>query len=804
MTMLTKPNFIFRKSVLLASAASAILAAAPHASAQDDFVGLETIIVTSERRAESIQDVPLAVSAFATKDLEVRNIDNAIDLVDYIPNLFGGNNTGLGSANAYYLRGLGNTESIATFDPPVGTYIDDIYISRQNANNFSFFDLDRIEVLRGPQGTLFGRNTTGGAINVLLKEPGDEFGGYAEASYGRFDRVTFRASVDAPITDTFSAKFSGYFVDDAGYAYNFELDERVNDETSYGLRAAGKWTPNETVNWNVSATYINSNVANLANTPVDGDNVEGSSINSITLGRFAASGASTNLPRILGVRTTNEGSVGNSLNELLAGQGGGNEVRSLLLASNLELDFDEVNVEIITGWLDLEQDFILNFFDGFNLLGFANTALPGPSTFSIANDSRHQQFSQEVKATGSFMDGFVDYVAGVYFLNERNTTQLAQLFFGPDYNRVLDNDTTAGAAYIQLDWNITEQLTFTTGIRYTDETKTFGIEDLPGSPQNCSTTVATEGGEVTTPSLCSNVDLTAAGIPTELNTSIFTPRFAVQYEYTDDIMLFASATRGFKSGAWNARDPEPRNLINIDPEIVWSYEIGARTQFFDDRVRFNVTGFYSDASDLQTPSAFENAAGQTVFITGNFADLRVMGIEAEATAVVNDYITTFLTLGFQDSEYRNLDSSVVALQAQCRGNLQMMGVSELFGGGTGCEQGIVGPDGEIADAVRAPRVTMSLGANGNYPIGNDLQISASGFGIFTSSYATATSGNPEGNQDAFWRFNANVGVEHVDGNYGVYLECTNCFNENFIISALAGVQYYNQPGNWTIRGRYRF
>lgn len=790
----------FKKSALLASAAGAMLATAPGAIAQDDFIGLEEIMVTAQRRAESVQDIPIAVSAFAADDLAVRNIDNAIDLVDYVPNLFGGNNTGLGSANAYYLRGLGNTESIATFDPPVGTYIDDIYLSRQNANNFSFFDLDRIEVLRGPQGTLFGRNTTGGAINVLLKEPGDEFGGYAEASYGRFDRVTFRASVDTPISETLSAKFSGYYVDDAGYAYNFALDERVNDETSFGFRGAVKWTPNDMVKWNMSATYVDSDVANLANTPIDGNNVEASSVNTSTLARFAASGASTDLNRIVGVFTSNEGSVGNSLEDLLAGQGGGNQVKSLLLASRVEVDFDEVNIEFITGWLDLQQDFVLNFFDGF----LTGTPGPGPSTFSIANDGRHKQFSQEIKATGELFDGMANYVAGVYFLNERNSTRLSQLFFAPQYDRLLGNDTTAGAAYLQVDWALSEQLTLTTGIRYTSETKDLEIEDLASGPSNCSTTVDNEGGTTTLPRLCSTSDLTAAGIPSSLNTSIFTPRFGLQYTPTDDVLLFASATRGFKSGAWNARDPLPQNLINIDPEIVWSYEVGAKTQFFDDRLRLNLTAFYSDAADLQTPSAFENVAGQTIFITGNFADLRVMGIEAEATAVVNEYVTTFLTLGFQDADYKNLDASVTGLQTQCAASLAAAGVTELFGGGTGCEQGIVGPDGEISRPVRAPRLTMSLGANGKYPISDTFQLTASGFGIYTSSYATATSGNPEGNQDGFWRFNANVGVEHVDGDYGVYLECTNCFGEDFIISALAGVQYFNQPGTWNVRARYNF
>ncbi len=142
---------------------------------------LEEIIVTAERREASLQDVPIAVSAYNEALMEKLQIQETLDLINVVPNLFGGNNTGLGSANMYYLRGQGNDESIATFDPPVGTYIDDVYVSRQNANNFAFFDVDRIEVLRGPQGTLFGRNTTGGAINVVMKKPSAEGGGFAES-----------------------------------------------------------------------------------------------------------------------------------------------------------------------------------------------------------------------------------------------------------------------------------------------------------------------------------------------------------------------------------------------------------------------------------------------------------------------------------------------------------------------------------------------------------------------------------------------------------------------------------------------
>ena len=149
---------------------------------------LEEITVTSQRHEQVLQKVPIAVAAFTAADLDVREIHETLDIAKYVPNLVGHHNTGVGTANTYFLRGLGNTESISTFDPPVGTYIDDFYISRQNANNFGFFDIQRIEVLRGPQGTLFGRNTTGGAINVILKKPSENFGGYVEAQYGRYNQ----------------------------------------------------------------------------------------------------------------------------------------------------------------------------------------------------------------------------------------------------------------------------------------------------------------------------------------------------------------------------------------------------------------------------------------------------------------------------------------------------------------------------------------------------------------------------------------------------------------------------------------
>ena len=186
---------MIRRFLIATTALSALMSMPALAQdAAEEESGIKDIVVTAQRRAESVQDVPIAISAFTSEQLSAQGVNNTLQLGQYIPNLVAINNTGLGSANGYYLRGLGNSETIATFDPPVGTYVDDIYLSRQNANNLSFLDVQRIEVLRGPQGTLFGRNTTGGAISIIMRDPGEEVGGYVEAGYGRYDRKLFRGS----------------------------------------------------------------------------------------------------------------------------------------------------------------------------------------------------------------------------------------------------------------------------------------------------------------------------------------------------------------------------------------------------------------------------------------------------------------------------------------------------------------------------------------------------------------------------------------------------------------------------------
>ena len=231
-------NHLIRRSILMATAALTAPVGFAQAPADETGGALEEVTVTAQRRAENVQDVPIAISAFSANELEKRNVATPLDIIQYVPNLNGNNNTGLGSANVYFLRGLGNTESIATFDPPVGTYVDDIYIARQNSNNFGLFDVERIEVLRGPQGTLFGRNTTGGAINLLLRKPGDTLRGFAEVGFGAWGEKSARGSIDLPVNDRLSTQIAAYWKESDGYVKNATTGKDDNGLDEKGVRGA--------------------------------------------------------------------------------------------------------------------------------------------------------------------------------------------------------------------------------------------------------------------------------------------------------------------------------------------------------------------------------------------------------------------------------------------------------------------------------------------------------------------------------------------------------------------------------------
>ncbi len=714
-------------AALLAVISACLLPAAVNAQDDEDSL-LEEIITTAERREASVQEVPVAVSAFSEAAIEKLQINETLDLVNVVPNLFGGNNTGLGTANMYYLRAQGNDESIATFDPPVGTYVDDVYITRQNANNFAFFDVERIEVLRGPQGTLFGRNTTGGAVNIIMKKPAEEMGGYIEAGFGSYDEVLLRASVDAPFSDTFMTKFSAYWNEDDGWLDNSVDGKTYNDKSNYGVRAAFRFIPNDDLTWDLSIENVVSDEANVLGQPISGD-------------RISTSILPGGLPDGLGVQKASYG----------------NETDSLNITSNLAWALGAGTASFIVGYRDLEQDFLLNF------PGFGNDDF-----FWIDNNGEHEMLTVELKWNAQLMDGRLDLVTGAFFLDEDNKTDFADyidfFFLGLPVgsffqlaDRVMSNSTESWAAYIQGDIAVGEKGTLTLGARYTDEQKDIGYVDNTGND------------------FLTTANMIAAGVPVKQSESNITPRIAYAHQFSDDVMGYVSATNGFKSGGWNAREGNPANVLPFGPEEIWSYEAGVRADWAGGRLRTNLTVFQTDLEDLQTTSATPSGS----FLTTNAGGLDVTGVELDLTALPTDNWEIFLSLGLQDPKYVDLpegctvpNTDFAAFDANCN----------------------------VADPKRSPEETATLSTSFEIPIGK-LTLRPTISARYIGKNVVGTRQLGENGSETL--LNATVALMDNNGRWMATVECKNCSDERYVTSYLFG-PYWTPPRTYQARLRYNF
>jgi iron complex outermembrane receptor protein len=658
--------------------------------------------------------------------IERLQIDDTLDLINVVPNLFGGNNTGLGTANMYYLRAQGNDESISTFDPPVGTYVDDVYITRQNVNNVALFDVERIEVLRGPQGTLYGRNTTGGAISVVMKKPSDTMQGYVEAGVGNWGKTMVRGSIDVPLSENVLTKFSAYYVDTDGYLENRTDGKDYNEADLTGIRAALRWLISDSMTWDIAVDGGKSEVANIHGF-LDGDD------------RYSLSVLGSGLP------------MGGGMSDY------GNEVDTLNITSNLAWDAMGGTANLILGARSIEQDFLLNF--PFSLDFF-------PDFFIIDNQGEHDMYSAELKWSGEIMDGRAFLQTGVYYMDEDNEVDFVDYLdlaavgvpappstaFTTLADRILSNTTESVAVYAQADIKIGTNGTLTLGARYTDEEKTVDFQGTVNS-----------------------AGMVAAGIPLSQSEQEITPRIAYAHKFTDNFMMYASATNGFKSGGWNARGSSSAALQAFAPETIWSYELGMRGDWVDGRLRTNITLFYSDLEDLQTTSATPD--GQ--FLTTNAGGLEVPGIEAEITALPTDNWQIFAALGWQNAEYKDLPGGCVTPNA---------------------DLAAYDADCNIAEPKRSPHQTYTLGTSADFSLGGVTVTPNIMLRYLGSQYpGTRNSGYNE----SVTLLNAGVKLSMADSRWELNLECKNCADKTYTQSFLF-TRYYNLPVTYLATLKYRF
>lgn len=742
-------------------------ALADDAPSSTDTSELEQVTVTAQRRVQNLQNVPISVTSFSGDELTKQQVVSTLDLDRYVPNMFATNNTGPGSANVYYIRGLGQTQSFPTFEPQVGTYVDDIYIARQNANNLSLFGVQQLQVLNGPQGTLFGRNSTGGAIVVTLMKPGKTLGGNVDVSYGgqgdgyAANQLTGRGSVNIPINDWLLTRTSVYGISDAGYVHDVSTGQRLNGTHNMGAREALTILPSADVTWDLSFDYEHNDRANLLNQP--GPNGE-----RISYSGFSTTGGAL-LPYLTGYKST-------------LGQGA--VVATYGAASNIAVSFDSGTLNLITGYRGLDQALAADFAAA--SLGDlpVNDAVP-TGEITLAQVMKNHEITQEAKWTAKVGDA-LNYTAGLYYLYEQNGNDYGQVLgLGPTLalplnDQYVRNDTRSEAAYAQADYKITSALTATLGGRLTHEIKdVWAHPDQPGLGYTTA-------------------DIVAAGYLTHLTTTQFTPRVALQYQIDPSFMVFGSATRGFQGGGWNGLTGA--NVVDFNdfaPETIWSYETGFRSQPTA-RLRFNTTFFYEDVKNYQLLS--DNPTTRS-FDTSNAASLYGYGVEAQLEWRPIDPLTVSTTLSSMKAGYYAPSPLIQAQEAACRA-----------GAAASCDAGIVTTTGALAVPVFTPPLDATV--NGSYVLsfpGFSLTPSVTVQFVAKEWFDTANTPGyaasyPEVGGETRPRTLLDAGVTYAPDStpLTVTAECKNCTMVNYGTADLLGLDYFNPPGSWDMQVGYKF
>jgi iron complex outermembrane receptor protein len=596
---------------------------------------VEAVIVTAQRRSQNLQKVPVTDTAFSAQQLRDRQVITVSNVLANVPNVVTLSGSGYSQAN-YYFRGIGESDGYQTFDSPIATYVDDVVLGRLGGANSELLDLERVEVLQGPQGTVFGRNTTGGAVLLYSKKPTDDFHALAETAYGTNNQTDTKIMLNGAVAPKLDARFTGFVFHNDGTQHDINTGQGdYGGQTNYGVRGALRYRPNEDIDWNVAFDFSRQNgqrydAATNPNYPTQWAQPIGilggsytaltTSLNNCTKGVSALDWENNNCS---GSITTNMG-----------------------LTSNVKWTAaDNLSLEFITGLRRDAQDYTLD-------VGFDNP-YSELKDLVLANDSDFEQFSQEVKVSGKLANDLINYVGGIYIYNEWDETRLNEfLRFGTalqatpsertdDYNEFLRNGTQSEAAYLQTDFHILPNLTLTTGIRYTHDRKEVGVNVTDPAAGNAPVYNTSE----------------IAGQPV-LSTYHFTPKIALTYQVTPDFMTYGSYTDGFKSGGWNGRASTAAEFTSFGNEKAQSWELGWRSELFDKRLRFNGTFFWVNYSDLQLASAYVAANGENEEIFTNAGNSQVRGMQLESVAAVTDNLTVNASLGMEEAKFTELASGV--------------------------------------------------------------------------------------------------------------------------------------------------
>ncbi|HTO41828.1 MAG TPA: TonB-dependent receptor [Rhizomicrobium sp.] len=760
----------FRQFIMSGTAACALVgftnlayaqaeAEAPAPAPALESASIETVVVSARLRAESIQDAPVAVTALGAEQLGKLFVKDMGDLTRLAPNVtiepVGALNR---TAAVLYSRGIGYSGIDQAIDPSVGVSVDGVFYPGNLNMMLQMYDAESIEIDRGPQGTLFGKNTTGGVIQIRTKGPvQDVYSIDAFAKFGNFGRSDFGGVVNIPLTDDLAFRFAAQSQYSDGYVRNTYVDPQGNEPTPKDAwlsgddiktyRASLAWTPTDDFNARLTLGYIKNRSDSAG-----GQN--GSSPAGGLGAGYPVPGDFLSLPAYYGKpgwgfpggttdtftvkRNYPNGDTGDSFNG------------SLNMSYHLPM-FDIVSV---TGFLRSRNN---SFSD------FDNTEL---SFFETTTKKRIKYFQQEVRLASNDDESPLSWVLGLYYSWYHFYHQ--QVFSptvaaGYSVEGAAQNDWTL-APFAQVDYKITPDLTVTGGVRFQSETK-----DILRSPQQLAMPFTT--------------GVTISGKRTWTNMSYHA---GVNYRVDDHAMVYGSFSTGTKSGAFNSRAPAGVAPLPFDffvnppasPEKARAFEIGAKTDWLDNRLRLNGAAFWNNYSDLQVGLFLDMPGAPQVLANG--ANERARGFEVELSAIPVDDLTLTASLGYLDARYTEFNTNL--------GNLNYKPIV--------CNKVVVdrakaGPCYLIP--VRAPMWTMRYQVDYNFRLPNDMGLITPSLALgIESTHSTDTNNSIMGMQSTYAMVDGSVTYTDPTGHYTVSLWAKNITDKVHLLSAVPSSNYFTQ------------
>jgi len=766
--------------------AAAILASLGSGSATA--TELDEIVVTARKVAESLQDVPVAVSALSADDLDARSVVQLKDIQNNAPNLTFFPSGIMGeNAGQVYIRGVGQFDYFVTADPGVGIYVDGVYLGRSLGNVLDVIDVERIEVLRGPQGTLYGKNTIGGAINVITRRPEDEFAGYLDLKIGEYDRINAKANMSLPLVPgVLAAKLAVGTRNADGFGKRPLVGDEMGEDKANVVQAQLSWTPRENFQGLLSFDYSHVDSNLNVNHVEQFSNGGLAGLHNLLAGPLAPF---HNVP--MGVT----GDQYFSPNPFVSFGTGSNFMDIEVWGTSAVLDWDAgpVAVKSITAYRRLDQR-----------LGIDPDGSPEEIIDEI-DDIDQKQLSQELQFSGLLAQDRLKWVAGLYYMQEESISDVIGLYgtyifpaleqlpapiipLGPwpcpqppgsplpclggagnPFNVIFDlpqhnymtQDTDSYAAYAQGSFAFNDRLSGTLGLRYTHDEKDFSIQSL----------------RLRTPiPLLPYTEQSNSWSDTSFRTGL-------DYRATDDVLLYFSVAEGFKSGGFNGRARNVGELEGYDPETILSYEIGMKSEWLDRRLRLNLAAFYSDYEDVQlTEQHLDPATGTQTIVTQNAGDAEIKGLELELEARPVAQLRLNAAVGYLDAKYTRISPSAAATGLTLQ--------HELIG---------------------SPEWTASAGVEYTFPVPERGDLSLRADYSYRAETHFQLLNEPSVAQPGYGLVNLRAAFTSAAGNWTLAAGLTNATDERYLASGVSvldslgvSVGWYGRPREWYLQNTYRF